>query len=109
MSIGISTASFYPLETEESIALICEKNIPCTEIFFNCNLELKDSFTDYLLDIIGNSPLKISAIHPMLSFAEPYMVFSVYTRRFDEVTQLPLSESKCRIWLHAEQIRNLSQ
>lgn len=84
MSIGISTASFYPLETEESIALICEKNIPCTEIFFNCNLELKDSFTDYLLDIIGNSPLKISAIHPMLSFAEPYMVFSEYTRRFDE-------------------------
>lgn len=84
MSIGISTASFYPLETEEAISLISENRTPCTEIFFNCARELKDSFTDYLLDIIGNSGLRVSAVHPMLSFAEPYMVFSEYTRRFDE-------------------------
>ena len=84
MSIGISTASFYPLETEESISLISENGIPCTEIFFNSARELKDSFIDYILEIIYNTPLRVTAIHPMLSFAEPYMVFSEYTRRFDE-------------------------
>jgi len=57
MSIGISTASFYPLETEDAIALISENRIECTEIFFNSNRELKHSFIDYLLDIIKNSPL----------------------------------------------------
>ena len=84
MSIGISTACFYPLETEESISLISENGIPCTEIFFNSARELKDSFIDYILEIIYNTPLRVTAIHPMLSFAEPYMVFSEYTRRFDE-------------------------
>ncbi|MBQ4131046.1 MAG: sugar phosphate isomerase/epimerase [Clostridia bacterium] len=84
MSIGISTASFYPLETEDAIALISENRIECTEIFFNSNRELKHSFIDYLLDIIKNSPLKVTAIHPMLSFAEPYMIFSDYIRRFEE-------------------------
>lgn len=84
MSIGISTASFYPLETEEAIALISENRIECTEIFYNSSRELKDSFADYILDIIGTSGLKITALHPMLSFAEPYMIFSEYTRRFEE-------------------------
>ncbi len=84
MSIGISTASFYPLETEDAIALINQNKIECTEIFFNSARELKDSFADYLLDIIGGTGLKISALHPMLSFAEPYMIFSEYMRRFEE-------------------------
>lgn len=84
MSIGISTASFYPLETEEAIAILSENSIPCTEIFFNCAKELKDSFIDYVIDIIDNSPLLVTAIHPMLSFAEPYMIFSEYMRRFEE-------------------------
>lgn len=84
MSIGISTASFYPLETEDAISLISKNKVECTEIFFNSNRELKPSFIDYLLDIINNSPLKITAIHPMLSFAEPYMIFSDYIRRFEE-------------------------
>ena len=84
MSIGISTASFYPLETEEAIAILSENSIPCTEIFFNCAKELKDSFIDYVIDIIDNSPLRVTAIHPMLSFAEPYQIFSEYMRRFEE-------------------------
>ncbi len=84
MSIGISTASFYPLETENAIKLISQNNVECTEIFFNSARELKDSFTDYILDIIENTPLKITALHPMLSFAEPYYVFSEYLRRFEE-------------------------
>lgn len=84
MSIGISTASFYPLEVEEAVRIISENRIECAEIFYNASRELKDSFTDYLLEIIGQTGLRISALHPMLSFAEPYMIFSQYQRRFEE-------------------------
>ena len=65
MSIGISTASFYPLETERAIALLAEKGIKTTEIFVNAPRELKPSFADYILDIIRGSDLKITAINPM--------------------------------------------
>ena len=88
MSIGISTASFYPLETEEALSLISENSTQCTEIFFNSNRELKDSFIDYLLDIAKSSNLKITAIHPMSSFGEPYMIFSDYLRRFEESEEI---------------------
>ena len=84
MSIGISTASFYPLEVEEAVKIISENRIECAEIFYNSSREIKDSFTDYILDIIKETGLRISALHPMLSFAEPYMIFSQYERRFDE-------------------------
>lgn len=88
MSIGISTASFYPLETEEALKLIGQNKVTCTEIFYNSNRELKSSFTDYVLDIMDETGLKISALHPMLSFAEPYMIFSEYMRRFDESMEI---------------------
>ena len=88
MSIGISTASFYPLETEEALSLISENSTQCAEIFFNSNRELKDSFIDYLLDIAKRSNLKITAIHPMSSFGEPYMIFSDYLRRFEESEEI---------------------
>lgn len=84
MSIGISTASFYPLEVEQALKMIGENRTECAEIFYNASRELKDSFTDYVLDICKETGLRISALHPMLSFAEPYMIFSEYDRRFEE-------------------------
>lgn len=84
MSLGISTASFYPLETEAALREIAEHGIPCAEIFYNAERELKDSFTDELLHIIRGTGMRISALHPMTSFGEPYMVFSEYLRRFED-------------------------
>ncbi len=84
MKIGISTASFYPLETDEAVRLIAKNNVDCCEVFFNSRRELKDSFCDLLLDIADSTGLKFTSIHPILSFAEPYMVFSEYIRRFEE-------------------------
>ncbi len=84
MKVGISTASFYPLETEEALALIAKQDVPCCEIFFNAESELKDSFIEILSEIASKSSLAITAIHPRLSFGEPYSVFSEYMRRFRE-------------------------
>ena len=84
MNIGVSTASYYPLETELALEEIGKSGIKTTEIFFNAESELKDSFIDILEDIKDLYQLNIVAIHPTLSLAEPFMIFSNYKRRFDE-------------------------
>ncbi len=84
MKIGISTASFYPLETEIALEKIGEAGVKNTEIFFNCESELKTSFVDILWDIKNKYDLNICAIHPTMSLAESFMIFSEYERRFEE-------------------------
>ena len=51
MNIGVSTASFYPLETELSLENLGKAGIKHTEVFFNAACELKQSFIDMLMDI----------------------------------------------------------
>ena len=84
MNIGISTASFYPLETELALEEIGKAGIKTAEIFFNAECELKESFVDILTDIKEHYEMNIVAIHPTMSLAEPFMIFSNYQRRFDE-------------------------
>ena len=82
MKIGVSTACFYPLETELSLEKIGELGIDTSEIFFNAKSELKPSFVDILSDIKNHYNIEISSIHPTLSLAESFMIFSAYERRF---------------------------
>ncbi len=84
MKSGISTASFYPMETELALEEIGKAGVKDTEIFFNCESELKDSFVDILLEIKEKYGLNITAIHPTMSLAESFMIFSAYERRFYE-------------------------
>lgn len=84
MNIGISTASFYPLETEVALEKIGKAGVRTCEIFFNCESELKPAFVDILLDIKKRYDLNITAIHPTMSLAESFMIFSEYERRFNE-------------------------
>ena len=84
MNIGISTASFYPLETELALEEIGKSGIKTAEVFFNAECELKNSFTDILLEIKENYGLYIPSVHPTMSLAESFMIFSAYERRFYE-------------------------
>ncbi len=84
MKIGVSSACFYPLETELALEKIGKAGIKTAEIFFNCESELKDSFTDILLDIKEKYGIEITSIHPTMSLAESFMIFSAYERRFRE-------------------------
>ena len=87
MRLGISTASFYPTETELVVEEIARKGIECTEIFYNSEIERKSYFTEQIEKICSETGLVVSALHPMYSFGEPYMIFSEYTRRFDEARE----------------------
>jgi len=87
MKLGVSTASFYPLETEIALDNIGKAGIKNTEIFFNCESELKDSFIDILLDIKSEYGINIASVHPTMSLAESFMIFSAYERRFYEAVE----------------------
>ena len=84
MNLGISTASFYPLETELALEELGKAGVKNTEIFFNAESELKDSFIEILLCLKEKYNMNITAVHPAMSLAESYMLFSAYDRRYYE-------------------------
>lgn len=87
MNIGVSTASYYPLETEVAFEKIGKAGIKHSEIFFNAKCELKPAFTDMLLDIKDRYGITVAAVHPTMSLAESFMIFSAYERRFYEALE----------------------
>lgn len=84
MKIGVSTASLYPKETEIALETIGKAGVKTCEIFFNAESELEPLFVKKLLDIKNKYGMDITAIHPTMSLAESFMIFSEYKRRFFE-------------------------
>ena len=84
MKLGISTSCFYPLLTEKALAEVCAHGVPYTEIFFNATCELAPSFVAQLSSICGTSGTKVLSVHPTMSLAESFMLFSAYDRRLQE-------------------------
>lgn len=84
MKIGISSSCLYPMYTEESFKLIASNGIKLSEIFFNANCELAPPFIKQLREIKDEYGVSLSSIHPTMSLAESFMLFSNYDRRFFE-------------------------
>lgn len=84
MKIGISSSCLYPMYTEESFKLIAQNGIELTEIFFNANCELQPSFIKQLCEIKNVYGITIGSVHPTMSLAESFVLFSNYDRRFKE-------------------------
>lgn len=87
MKLGVSTSCFYPLETEVALENLGKAGIRHTEIFFNALSELKQSFVDMLLDIQGEYGMTVASVHPTMSLAESFMIFSNYDRRYREAEE----------------------
>ena len=88
MNIGASSSCFYPLETEKSLLLVGKAGIRITEVFFNSPSELEAPFIKQLEKIKNEYSMDITAVHPFMSFAEGYSIFSSYRRRFDDSLEL---------------------
>lgn len=104
MNLGVSTACFYPLETELSLEKIGKAGVKHTEIFFNALCELKQSFVDMLLDIKDEYGIKVVSLHPTMSLAESFMIFSAYDRRYHEAEEQYKRYSEIAAQLGAEYI-----
>ncbi|MDO4742777.1 MAG: sugar phosphate isomerase/epimerase [bacterium] len=84
MNIGVSSSCLYPEYTEQALDFLGSCGVDLCEIFINSCFELNSKFVAHLKSISDQYQMRISSIHPMASFAEPYMLFSVYERRFKE-------------------------
>lgn len=84
MRIGVSTACYYPLETELSLKEVGKAGIDTTEIFFNATVELEKDFVTELKSIKDYYGISVTSIHPTASLADSFMLFSAYERRLKE-------------------------
>ena len=82
MPIGISSSCFYPLETEKALVRVGETGAKITEVFVNSPSELEKSFLKELNSIKSAYGMEIRSLHPFMSFAEGFYIFSNYKRRF---------------------------
>ncbi len=82
INIGVSTSCFYPLETEKALEKVAAAGVKYTEIFFNAQSELTDTFVDLLCKIRDEYSIKVTSVHPTMSLAESFMLFSDYERRY---------------------------
>ena len=88
--LGISSSCYYPLVTEASFEKICLSGVKCAEIFFNSPGELENTFIREMAARQKAYGVDIVSVHPFMSFAEDFFLFSPYERRFTDM--LPLYE-----------------
>ena len=84
INVGISSACFYPMLTEEAVKLLVDNEIKHTEIFFNSFSELSSGFISGLRRMLIPAGVTVEAIHPFSCIAEPLFLFSSYKRRFED-------------------------
>ncbi len=88
MNYGASIACFYPMSTEESLEKVGKLGIKNTEIFFNTFCELEVDYLKQLRSIADEYGVAVRSIHPFSSFAENFMIFTSYERRFKDTAEL---------------------
>lgn len=84
MDIGISTACFYPMLTEDALVTIGELGFSTIEVFFNADREYNPSFCKKLKSIAEYYNITISSTHPVMPPYENITLFSNYKRRKDD-------------------------
>ena len=77
IEFGISSACFYPLETEKALELMGKNGVKNAEIFFNAACETKKDFVKQLKGIAEYYGMNIVSVHPTMSLAESFMLFFV--------------------------------
>ncbi len=82
MEVGVSSACFYPLETEKGLIKLGELGVHKAEVFINSPSELKKEFLDEICKIKSHYGIDIVSVHPFTSIVEGFHIFSDYERRF---------------------------
>lgn len=86
--LGVSSACYYPETTETSFLKCCQAGFENIELFFNSPSELSDEFINDILRIKNEYGINIPSVHPFMSFAESFYLFSSYERRFYDILDL---------------------
>ena len=85
MKAGVSTASLYPLHTEDALREIAQRGTKTAEVFFNSNTEKSGSVFNDIMSTVSGYGMDIVSVHPFSSPMETVFLFSDYDRRVDEI------------------------
>ena len=88
MSVGISSACFYPEITENAVRYLCENGVSNIEIFFNSPCEIDGRIFKEICTTVKDSGTRVVSVHPFSSAFEPFVLFSDYERRFSDGLEL---------------------
>lgn len=86
MKLGISTACYYPDETESAVSRLAAAGIGTVEIFLNTFSELDPAYIVQLKQILGET--EVVSVHPFTSGLEPFLFFTGYDRRYQDGIEL---------------------
>lgn len=84
MTAGVSTACFYPMNTEDALAILAGKGVRAAEVFINSDSELEREYLLRLRKIADAAGMRLLSVHPFTSGMEPMLFFSDYERRFED-------------------------
>ena len=88
MVAGISSASLYPLKTEEAVRTLGELGVRNIEIFVNDFSETGGSVRDEIILYIDRYNMNVVSAHPFSSPLETLFLFSDYQRRVDTIINI---------------------
>ncbi|MCL1903046.1 MAG: sugar phosphate isomerase/epimerase [Oscillospiraceae bacterium] len=88
MKIGISTASLYPLHTEEALLETARLPVKNVEIFLNSVSELEGEVFSCIRETVNKYEMNVISVHPFSSPMESLFLFSSYDRRVTEIMDL---------------------
>ncbi|MEG0693126.1 MAG: sugar phosphate isomerase/epimerase [Oscillospiraceae bacterium] len=88
MNYGISTACFYPMQTEQALLTIAQNNVPYAEVFVDTFSEVKKDYIKQLKKTADFYGTKIVSLHPFSCVFEPFMLFTNYERRFHDALEM---------------------
>ena len=87
MRTGISSACYYPMETERALEHCGRLGFRNVELFINCAGEMNGPYFERVFSTIREYDLQIGSLHPYTSFLESYMLFGPYERRVEELIE----------------------
>lgn len=102
MTVGVSTACLYPMETTDALIKLVKNGVECVEIFFNTLSEIQMPYSTQLLSILNEYGARVKSIHPFTSGYEPYLIFSDYEKRYRETREFYRQYFECAAYLGAE-------
>ncbi|WP_159459774.1 sugar phosphate isomerase/epimerase family protein [Scatolibacter rhodanostii] len=82
--LGISTASLYPMHTEEALQTLLEMGFRVFEVFVNAQQEFSPDFMKELKKRADHYGAIFTSVHPYTSPMETMLLFGNYDRRTEE-------------------------
>lgn len=88
MISGVSSASLYPMHTEDAVKVLAELGVKNMEIFINDISELKEEISSDIIKTVRDYNINVVSMHPFSSPMESLFLFSDYDRRRDTLLDM---------------------